>query len=258
MASIAQDLSSHQQSADRFFFRLAASMAIIIVAGFSMQWLMGRSSFAARPLVHLHAVVFMGWVALFTTQSWLGSRGSMALHRRLGWIAVAWVALMVIMALAITVDVTRRGTAPFFFRPQLFLIANPMTAFGFAALFALAIRYRRQSDWHRRLHMCAMALIIGPAFGRLLPMPLLIPWAFEICVAMGLYVPLVGMWRDRRVLGHVHPAWWRGLIAFALVFALFELIAWSPLGDALYGWVTAGTPGAAVDPLGFPPPPPMG
>ena len=256
MASSKQPLLQ-QASADRFFFRLALSMAILIVLGFSMQFLMGRSSFAARPLVHAHGLVFMGWTMLFTVQSWLGSRGAIDLHRRLGWIAAGWVALMIATALAITVDVTRRGIAPFFFQPQLFLIANPLTMLGFLGLFVLAIRHRRQTDWHQRLHMCAMAMLLGPAFGRLLPMPLMIPWAFEICVAAGLYVLLVGMWRDWRVLGHVHPAWWRGLIAFALIFAMFELITHSPVGSALYAAVTAGTPGALVDPMGYPPPPPM-
>lgn len=256
MASRAQS-ASHQTLADRFFFRLALSMAILIIVGFSLQFLMGRSSLNARPLVHMHGIVFMGWTMLFVMQSWLGSRGSMALHRRLGWIAVAWVALMVVMALAITIDVTRRGIAPFFFQPQLFLVANPATMLGFVAVFALAIRNRRRTDWHQRLHMCAMAMLLGPAFGRLLPMPLMIPWAFEAAIVAGLYVPLVGMWRDRRVLGHVHPAWWCGLIVFALVIALFELVAYSPAGNALYNSVTAGTPGALVDPMGYPPPPPM-
>jgi hypothetical protein len=256
MASNAAPLTQ-QVSADRFFFRLALSMAILIIAGFSVQFLLGRSSLSARPLVHIHGIVFMGWTMLFTVQSWLGSRGSMALHRRLGWIAVAWVVLMVVMALAITIDVTRRGIAPFFFQPQLFLIANPMTMLGFVVLFALAIRNRRKTDWHQRLHMCAMAMLLGPAFGRLLPMPLMIPWAFEAAIVAGLYVPLVGMWRDRRETGHVHPAWWTGLLVFALVIILFEGLAHSSVGGALYGAATAGTPGALVDPMGYPPPPPM-
>lgn len=261
MASIAQDGPQHEQpagAADRFFFKLALMMALIIVAGFSMQLLMGRSTFAARPLVHLHALVFMGWVALFTAQSWLGTHGSLAIHRRLGWIAAAWVVLMLVMAFAITIDVTQRGSAPFFFRPQLFLIANPMTALAFGALVTAAIRNRRRTDWHQRLHMGAMAMLLGPAFGRLLPMPLMIPWSFEMCVAAGLFVPIIGAGRDRRTLGHVHPAWWWCFAAFAATFALFEAITWSPLGSTIYHAVTAGTPGALVDPMGFPPPPPMG
>ena len=38
-------------------------------------------------------------------------------------------------------------------------------------------------------------------------------------------------------------------------FVLTEAITYSPVGPALYRVVTAGSPGAAVAPLGFPPPP---
>ncbi len=47
-----------------FFLGGAVVMTVVIVAGFSVQLAMGRSSFAAPPLVHAHAVVFMGWMRL--------------------------------------------------------------------------------------------------------------------------------------------------------------------------------------------------
>ena len=52
-------------------------MAAILVAGFSMQLAMGRSSFAAPFVVHLHGVVFFGWVTIFVMQTALATRGSM-------------------------------------------------------------------------------------------------------------------------------------------------------------------------------------
>jgi hypothetical protein len=231
---------------DRFFFRLAAAMAITVVLGFSFHLLMGRSTFGARPLVHFHGLIFMGWMALFTAQSWLATHGQPALHRRLGTLATAWTALMIVAAFAITVDVTQRGTAPFFFQPQLFLILNPLTALAFLALFIAALSNRKRSDWHRRLQVSATAAILGPAFGRLLPMPLLIPFAFEAATITCLIFPAIGAWRDWRGSGRVHAAWWWGM-AVPLALALVgEVIIRSPVGDALYAWVTAGHPGAAV------------
>lgn len=50
--------------ADRVFPGLAVVMALVVVAGFSLQVAMGRSSFEAPLLVHAHAVVFMGWVVI--------------------------------------------------------------------------------------------------------------------------------------------------------------------------------------------------
>lgn len=242
--------------ADNFFRIIATIMALTVITGFSFNLAMGRSTFAARPLVHMHGIAFMGWVAIFTTQAWLATRGSIALHRRLGWIGAGWTVLLIILGIWISIDVTQRGTAPFFFRPQYFLIANPMGMVCFVLLTWSAIRLRRQTDWHMRLHICGMAAIMGPAFGRLLPMPLLIPYAFDIAVLAGLVFPIAGMIRDWRRDGRVHPAYWRGVLAILAVLPLAHLIAGSAIGDAIYAAVTAGHPGARVPGLEFAPPPP--
>lgn len=256
MATLAP--AAHQTAAaDNFFRTLAIAMALTVVIGFSVQYLAGRSSFAARPLVHLHGLAFMGWVGLFVTQAWLATHGPISLHRRLGWIGAGWIVVLLVMGSWISIDVTQRGTAPFFFQPQNFLIANPLSAIVFAALAWSAIRMRRQTDWHMRLHICAMTAIIGPAFGRLLPMPLLIPYAFECAGIAGLVFPLVGMIRDRRKYGQVHPAWWWGIAAILAVIPVSHIIANSAVGDAIYAAVTAGHPGANVAGLEFAPPPPM-
>ena len=67
--------------------------------------------------------------------------------------------------------------------------------------------------------------------------------------------PAVGMWADARRSGRVHPAWGWGVAALIGSVLLTEAITYSPVGDALYRAVVAGSPGAAVAPLDFPPPP---
>ena len=70
--------------ADRRFFAISAIvMALLNVAGFSFFAAMGFSSFRSPVSVHIHAVLFMGWVALFVMQASLAATGSLALHRRL-------------------------------------------------------------------------------------------------------------------------------------------------------------------------------
>lgn len=256
MASLAP-AQSQTGEADNFFRTLAILMALVIVAGFSFQYFAGRSSFAARPLVHMHGIAFMAWVGLFVTQAWLATHGPIALHRRLGWIGAGWVAVLLIMGSLISIDVTQRGTAPFFFQPQNFLIANPLSAIVFAALAWTAIRLRRQTDWHMRLHICAMTAIIGPGFGRLLPMPLLMPYAFELAGIAGLVFPVAGIIYDRRKYGKAHPAWFWGITAILAIIPMSHLIANSAVGDAIYAAVTAGHPGAEVPGLEFAPPPNM-
>lgn len=254
MATLAT-AQSQTREADNFFRTLAILMALVIVAGFSVQFLAGRSSFGARPLVHIHGIAFMGWVGLFVTQAYLGTRGPVSLHRRLGWIGAGWVVILLLMGTLISIDVTQRGTAPFFFQPQNFLIANPLSAIVFAALSWTAIRMRRQTDWHMRLHICAMTAIIGPGFGRLLPMPLLIPYAFELAGVAGLIFPVAGIIHDMRRYGRAHPAWYWGIAAVLAVIPLSHLIAESAVGDAIYAAVTDGHPGAMVPGLEFPAPP---
>lgn len=239
----------------RFAATMAIAMALVVLAGFSTQFLAGRSTFASPFRVHAHAVIFMGWVLIFVAQSWFATRGPMAFHRTLGWIAVGWMSLMVVAAMTVMLATTRNGTVPFFFQPQEFLIANPLSLLGFVGLTGAAVVMRRRTDWHARLHICGMTMIMGPAFGRMLPMPLLIPYAFESAGLAAALFPLAGAVRDRRALGRVHPAWWVGLAVLATIVVLPNLLAPTAFGDRLYAAAVAGHPGANIPGMEFAPPP---
>jgi hypothetical protein len=233
-------------------------MALIFVAGFLNQFLMGRSTFAAPLVVHIHALVFFGWVAINTVQAWAAASGRLDLHRPLGWLAAAWVLMMLAAGVAIMLERVGTGRTPFFFQPQVFVVENLAGLLCFALLTGAAIRLRHDTGWHRRLHMCAFASLMGPAFGRILPMPLMIPWALELAMLPGLAFPAWLAWRERREEGAVHPAWVIGILALPLTTLVAWLIAQSPVGDALYAAVVAGGPAETVPGLAFPPPPPMG
>lgn len=254
MATLAAPASGMARGS-RFFLVMAFVMAGIVVAAFSLQLAMGRSSFSSPLIVHAHAVVFMGWVALYVLQNIFAANGAMALHRRLGWIGAAWMVLMVVLGTAVTVLMVRRGQAPFFFLPLQFLIFNPLSILTFAGLTTAAIALRRQTEWHRRLHYCGMTLLLGPAFGRLLPMPLLIPYAHEAVFGAVMLFPLIGILADLRRTGRVHPAWLWGIGTIVGLQLVIETLPYSSAGASFYRAVTAGSPGAAVAPLDYPPPP---
>ena len=251
---------SHQPLApsggdERFFLKSAIVMALVVAFAFSLQLAMGRSTFASPVRVHVHAILFMGWVAIYVLQNVLVATDRIALHRRLGWLAVAWAAAMVVSGLAVTAIMTRAGTVPFFFKPLQFLIFDPVAVLTFAGLTAAAVVLRRRTEWHRRLHFCGMAMLLGPAFGRILPLPLLQPWAWEATVAPTLLLPLAGVWADRRRGGQALPAWLWGIGTILASFLVVEALTYGPVGVPIYDAVTDGSPGAAIDPLALQPPP---
>ncbi len=154
---------------------------------------------------------------------------------------------MLVMGVIITITSMQRSGGPFFFDANEFLISNPIGLLAFAGMIVAAVVMRRRTDWHRRLIMSAMAAILGPAFGRLMPMPLFIPsgLGWEVSNSIGLIFILVGMAADKRRLGAVHPAWFVGLAVGLGWIALGQLLAYQPWAIELTKSVMAGHPGAA-------------
>jgi hypothetical protein len=242
MATIVQGTRS-RFGEERFFFLMACIMAAVITAGFSFNLATGRSSFALPLVYHVHAFVFFGWVALYLAQTFLVSRDVLVLHRKLGWLSVGFVPAMVALGIAVTVNSLRRGGPPFFDQNE-FLFVNPIALLCFAGLVAAAVARRRRTDWHRRIMFSAMAILTGPGLGRLLPMPLFIPWAWWVVVGASMLFPVAGMLFDYRRTGRVHPAWTWSLIAILGTQAVAELIAYSAFGISVTEHLIAGTPGA--------------
>ena len=254
MATIPHSTDTDRGEA-RFFFTMACVMAALIVAGFAFNLAMGRSTFAVPWLVHFHAWVMMGWVALYLTQNTLIFSGNVALHRRLGWLSVAWLPAILVMGVLITRwSLQNRGGPPFFDQNQ-FLISNPLQLLGVVGLAATAVTVRRDTGWHRRLMFFAFAMLTGPGIGRLLPSPFLIPYAWYIeAVLPPILFAGIGMLADKRRYGRVHPAWLVGIVAVIGIQIVADLIAYSEAGIAFTREVLAGTPGAERPMAAFFPP----
>lgn len=241
----------------RFYRVLITAMAAALVAGFVVQLAMGRSSFGAPPVVHLHALVFMGWVAIVVAQAWLVAGGRTGLHRALGGLALAWLLAMLIVGPLVTVAAVQTGRVPFFFQPQYLLLADPAMLFGAAGLVIAAVALRKDRNWHPRLQIGAFMMLMGPGIGRIIPMPLLGAHAFEIASVIPVIFPLIGMARDKRVHGKAHPAWAGSIALLAVLLIAVRLVAYSPAGDAVYAAAVAGSPAAGSDGRAYPPPPPQ-
>jgi len=254
MATIPYSTDTDRSEA-RFFFTMACLMAATIVAGFSFNLITGRSSFGMPWLVHFHAWVMMGWVGLYLTQNFLVFSDNLALHRRLGWLSVIWLPAIAVMGLLITRYSLQQLGGPFFFDQNEFLISNPTMLLLAVGLAGWAVTVRANTGWHRRLMYCSFAILTGPGIGRLMPNPLLEPYAWWIgAVGTPLLFPIVGMLADKRRYGKVHPAWFCGVGGVIGLQVVADLIAYSPMGIEFTQWFIAGTPGAERTMAAFLPP----
>lgn len=236
MATIAVPQTSSIAAERRFFLWMAVVFAITTFAGFGLNFAAGRVSAATLPVqVYLHGAAFLSWVLLYVVQCALVDRGSVAVHRRLGWFGAVLSAGMVPLGIAVTVMAMRRGAVPFFFPPNIFLVVNVVGVVVFGVLVAAAIALRKRPEWHRRLMYCAALELIAPAFGRLLPMPLLGAWGPWAIMGSLLVYALVGVLFDLARRGRVHPAWWWGVAAILTVNVVMGPIAFSAPVSALAG-----------------------
>jgi hypothetical protein len=242
MATLAQRGAGAEGT--RFYTIMAFAMALVIVAGFSLNLAMGRSSFALPAAFHVHGMIFMGWLGLYLAQAVTIASGNRALHRQLGKLAYVFIPAMV-AAGAMIIVVSIRGTGgPFFFAQNEFFISNLAGLLVFGGLAWWALRVRRHTGWHRRLMLVAMSALTGPGLGRLLPMPLLIPYAWPIAVAASFVFGAVAMLVDWRTNGRVHPGYWWGMGINVGGFLASMALAYSPIGYAITEAVIAGTSGA--------------
>jgi hypothetical protein len=60
----------HLRPDDVFFFSMAVVAALVVLVGFARTYFLAGMLLAPLPsrLVHIHAVVFLSWIALFATQ----------------------------------------------------------------------------------------------------------------------------------------------------------------------------------------------
>ncbi|WP_242181928.1 hypothetical protein [Sphingomonas sp. CARO-RG-8B-R24-01] len=211
-----------------FFFALAIAIVVTTVSGFALQFAMGRSTLASPWWVHLHGVTAMGWLTLYLTQNFLVFRGTMALHRQLGWIASAYLGWMVAVGFSVTTLSAITHRIPFFFEPNVFIVMDWTVDLLFAGLTWTAVAMRAQPDWHRRLMLCGAVVVMTPGVGRLLPLPLMGTWIlWSIWLVMAVYVA-VAMAFDVLTRGRVHPAYLWGFGAITAAIALMRPLAFSP------------------------------
>jgi hypothetical protein len=199
----------------------------------------------AYPLVvHIHAVAFVSWLLLLTTQLLLIRSGRVDIHKRLGLTGLVLAPLMIVLGLATSVIVdylhfpTPQGDAPF-----LAIQLADITNFGVLAIAGLLLRNTPSA--HKRLIILATIFISDAGFAR---------WwggAIEHAVGDGFWqdwlqdyvydLMLVAIFAayDLITRRRLHPAFVKGaLFALAVqVLAVWAYVSpwWKPLATHLIG-----------------------
>jgi hypothetical protein len=199
----------------RFYVWLSLLIAVVTLTGFAPSLWGTLVEGVSRPwFIHLHAVVYVGWLALLIAQSLLAARGKIALHRRVGSFGIAYGCLVLVLGVVVTLAASvahvatgewtlERGAA------FLTLAWGDMVLFG--SFFGAAVVYRSRPEVHKRLMLLASVALMFAGAGRLwfLGEPTSVPALIAIW-----YVPvMLGIAYDVFTMRRVHPVYVIGAIA---------------------------------------------
>lgn len=169
MATRPEALSPEPADRRERLFYLIMALAVVATAmtGFGGYLLLGHSSFNAPWWVHVHAVTFVGWLALYVVQTLLIVRGETGRHRRLGAVMVGWAGWMVVVGVSTFVLNTITHRTPSGLTPAMLVSIDVLSIGTFVVLLGAGLLLRGRSDWHRRLILCANIAVIDPGVARI-------------------------------------------------------------------------------------------
>jgi len=89
----------------RFYIGVTLLMGIVVVTGFWATYFgpLVRGTIAQPLLIHVHATVFAGWLALFLAQATLAATGHVSWHMKLGRWGIGYGILLIGVGLTTTV-----------------------------------------------------------------------------------------------------------------------------------------------------------
>jgi hypothetical protein len=198
-----------------FFTAIPIAMAVAVFVGFAPTYYLKTAyrTPALAPLFHLHGFLFSLWIVLLVAQPALVAARRINLHRRLGIVGGVLAAAMVPTALAVAVDMARRGAAPPGVPPLSFLAVPLATVIVFPALIGAALAWRRQPEMHKRLMLIGTLELVPAGVAR---------WPGLITAGPLAYFGLTDLFLVAIVLfdvatrGRPHPATiWGGLFLVA-------------------------------------------
>jgi hypothetical protein len=189
-------------------------------------------------IIHFHAAIYVGWLALFLAQAVLAAAGRIGAHMKLGRIAIGYGVLVIVAGLI-------AGIGMFVLRVRAGDVAAAQTAvlgplldmLFFAPLFAAAIHYRRRPELHKRLMVVATTSLLIAAAVR---MPFLgQPRNMWLLHAIWFAPLLLAMAHDAWRYHRVHAVYALGIVVLVLQGPVIRThVRASDTWRDLSGWLT--------------------
>ena len=218
---------------------------LAIVAGFGIDVVRrAHSGDLSFPLIiHLHALAYTSWLLLLVAQVWLARTGKVAVHRRLGMLALLLIPLMLVMGPAAVIS--QVSSNPYMPDRWIAWMSVQFTnAFGSAVLLAIGYFKRRDAAAHKRLMLMGTIAVTEPGFSRIWAMALearwgegYLPFYFSTYIGTFILVLAVGAY-DLATRRRLHPAY----VGAALwIFANEALADWLFYQPFWLAWMKALT-----------------
>jgi hypothetical protein len=246
---------AHITGRTRFYFWLSLAYLALGVVGFApTYWLqIPAGTFTGSPLMHIHAVVFTGWLLLLVGQNWRIAQGRLAHHKAWGLVGIALATLMLaigyltsILGLSVRLADGAGDDA------RAFLIVGLFAITMFYVFFIAAMANIRRPEWHKRLIFVATAFPLGAAVARFFFLyrrgygPDIRPETFPSIPVAATFTAILlvglifvaGMIFDWRTRGRPHPAWVIGLVVLVVGGKLREPLSATPAWLSFADWTT--------------------
>ncbi len=168
MSSQQSAFAPYHASDRNFFLGFVLLSWFGVLMGFapaSIGRLAGRADYVAPLVLHIHALAFVGWLLLLTSQTLLIRRQNVVLHRKAGLISTLLIPVMAVTAVAAEIYSQRYyldhppNSQAFFIIPLFYIAA-------FTPLAVAAVMLRRDPPAHKRLILLATTVLIGAAYTR--------------------------------------------------------------------------------------------
>jgi len=146
------------------------------------------------PIVHLHAMVFSGWLVLLVAQTTLAATGRIELHTKVGRLGILYGVLLIVVGEATAFAMFGARLAAGNVQEARSRLFAPVTdLMVFAPFLASAWLYRERPEVHKRLIVVATTVLLIAAVHRIAmfggpppPLPvLLIVWLLPIGIGVG-------------------------------------------------------------------------